>query len=247
MPAPYSEEFLVAVRRTVTIERLKRYLAATKNDLSQAMELYELNVQLCAILYGILHGLEIAVRNAEHFALINSYGSHFWYDRPPHTDFGKPAAGCEGPSWHQYAPLTPYWRDQVESTKLKPGVGNRPGKVIAELTFGFWVDLLQTQNHMPLWVLRKLNKAFPYAKRERGQIHRRLKEIQLLRNRISHHERIITSSDVVYNGNGYLTLDEIVECVEWVCPYTAQWLKTEFRFKDAADLLTRVAAMRITL
>jgi hypothetical protein len=120
MPAPYSEEFLVAVRRTVTIERLKRYLAATKNDLSQAMELYELNVQLCAILYGILHGLEIAVRNAEHFALTNSYGSHFWYDRPPHTDFGKPAAGCEGPSWHQYAPLTPYWRDQVESTKLKP-------------------------------------------------------------------------------------------------------------------------------
>ena len=197
MPAQYSEEFLIAVRRTVTTERLKRYLAATKNDLSQAMRLYELNVQLCAILYGILHGLEVAVRNAEHFALTISYGSHFWYDKPPFPGFGKPSVGYEGPSWHQYAPLTQYWRDEVEAAKLKPGVGNRPGKVIAELTFGFWVDLLQSQNHRSLWVERKLNKAFPHAKRDRGQIHRRLKEIQLLRNRISHHERIITSSNVV--------------------------------------------------
>lgn len=247
MPAPYSEEFLTAVRRTVTTERLKRYLAATKNDLSHAMELYELNVQLCAILYGVLHGLEIAVRNAEHFALTTSFGSHFWYDKPPFTGFGKPDVGCEGPSWHQYAPLTPYWRDEVETAKLKPGVGNRPGKVIAELTLGFWVDLLQSQNHRSLWVDQKLNKAFPFAKRDRRQIHGRLKEIQLLRNRISHHERIITSSNVVYNGNGHLTLNEIVECVEWVCPHTARWLKTEFKFKDAEELLKRVADMRIIL
>ena len=79
-----------------------------------------------------------------------SYGSHFWYDKPPYPDFGKPPAGCEGPSWHEYAPLSTYWRDQVDRAKLKPGVGNRPGKVISELTFGFWVDILQSQNHMPL-------------------------------------------------------------------------------------------------
>ena len=126
-------------------------------------------------------------------------------------------------------------------------MGNRPGKVIAELTLGFWVDLLQSQNHRSLWVDQKLNKAFPFAKRDRGQIHGRLKEIQLLRNRISHHERIITSSNVVYNGNGHLSLDEIVECVEWVCPHTARWLKTEFKFKDAEELLKRVADMKIIL
>jgi hypothetical protein len=247
MPAPYSEDFLIAVRRTVTTERLKRYLAATQNDISRAMELYELNVQLCATLYGLIHGLEVAIRNAEHCALTISYGSPYWYDEPPFPDFGKPAAGCEGPSWHEYAPLSTYWRDQVEKAQRKPGVNNRPGKVVAELTFGFWVDILQSQNHMPLWVIRKLNRAFPNTKRTRGQIHGRLKEIQLLRNRISHHERIITSSNVVYNGDGFLTLNEVVECVEWVCPHTAEWLKTEFGFNDAADLLKRVASKGITL
>jgi len=247
MPPPYSEDFLIAIRRTITVERLKLYLAATQNDISRAMELYELNVQLCAILYSLLHGLEVAVRNAEHFALTFSYGSLFWYDKPPFPAFGIPEAGCEGPSWHEFAPLSPYWRDQVEEAKLKPGVGNRPGKVIAELTFGFWVDLLQSQNHMPLWVLRKLNRAFPNTKRTRGQIHERLKEIQLLRNRISHHERIITSSNAVYNGDGFLTLNEVIECVEWVCPHTAHWLKAEFGFDDAEELLKRVANMGIAL
>jgi len=86
-----------------------------------------------------------------------------------------------------------------------------PGKVIAELTFGFWVDLLQSQNHRSLWVDRKLNKASPFAKRKRRQIHGRLREIQLLRNRIFHHEGIITSSKVVYNGNGCPILRALCE------------------------------------
>lgn len=247
MPAPYSKDFLLAVHRTVTVERLQRYLAATQNDFSRAIELYEMNIQLSSILYGILHGLEISMRNAANFALSTSYGTPFWYDKPPFPDFGKPGAGSEGPHWHGHAPLTRYWRGEVETAKSKPGVGNNPGKVIAELPFGFWVDLLRSQNHRSLWVDKKLNKAFPHARRDRGQIHRRLKAIQRLRNRISHHERVLTSANAVYYGDGYLTLEEIMECVNWICPLTGQWLRTEFKFTEAADILRAVHSRNIVL
>jgi hypothetical protein len=247
MPPPYSAELINAIVRTITIERLYRYLKATGNDVSKAMELYELNVRLSAILYGLLNGIEVAVRNAEHIALTNSYGTPRWYDTPPTPNYGRPSAGCEGPSWHDYAPLSEYWRDKVNEAKSSPGIGDRPGKVIAELTFGFWVDLLQTQNHWSLWINRKLHLAFPNARRHRRLIHERLKAVQLLRNRISHHEPIITSANMIYNGDEYLRLEEIVECGEWVCAHTADWLKTQFGYGEANQILKAVAAMKIVL
>ena len=164
------------------MERLTRYLSATGNDVSRALELYEYNVQLSEVLYGLLHGLEVTVRNAEHHALTASYGT---------------------PTWYEIAPLSTYWQDQLVAAKVKPGAAGKPGKVVAELTFGFWVDLLKSQNHMSLWVGRGLHKAFPNARRHRRLIHERLKSIQLLRNRISHHEPVLTAANALYNGEYY--------------------------------------------
>ena len=214
------------MERTVTRERLSRYLSATGQDVSQALELYEYNVQLSEILYGILHGLEVTVRNAEHYALTTSYGTAAWYDT---------------------APLSSYWRDQVDKAKRKPGAAGKPGKVVAELTFGFWVDLLQAANHKRLWMDQKLSTAFPNARRHRALIHERLKAIQLLRNRLSHHEPILTASNALYTGDGVITLVEIHECIDWVCADTAHWIRSSYRYADAQQILNQVALSRVTL
>lgn len=226
MPPPYSAQFLLSLQRTVTTERLTRYLGATKQDIPKAVELYEYNVQLSEILYGLLHGLEVTVRNAEHHALTTSYGTPTWYD---------------------IAPLSLYWRDQVANAKAKPGAAGKPGKVIAELTFGFWVDLTSRSNHNLLWMGKRLNAAFPHTRLRRDAIHQRLKSVQLLRNRISHHERILTSTKALYNGNGTLPLAQMLECVEWICPDTAQWIQSQFRYAEAEQILARVLASGITL
>jgi hypothetical protein len=226
LPSPYSAQFLASIERTITKERLTRYLGATGQDVSRALELYEYNVRLSEVLYGLLHGLEVTVRNAEHHALTASYGTPAWYDA---------------------VPLSPYWTDQLAKAKAKPGVAGKPGKVVAELTFGFWIDLLQNSNHMSLWVGRKLHRAFPNARRRRAVIHGRLKAIQLLRNRISHHEPILTAANALYNGDGVLTLPQLLECVEWVCADTAQWMKAQFGYGEAERILREVAAMKISL
>ena len=80
-PSLYSAKFLISIERTVTNERLTRYLTATAQDLSRALQLYEYNVHLSEVLYGLLHGLEIAVRNAAHHALTASYGVAYWFAR----------------------------------------------------------------------------------------------------------------------------------------------------------------------
>ena len=226
MPPPYSPKLLTSIGRTITTERLSRYLGATGNDLPKALELYEYNVQLSEALYGILHGLEVAVRNAEHLALTASYRTASWYD---------------------VAPLSQYWVDQIVAAKAKPGASGQPGKVVAELTFGFWIDLVKASNHRSLWVGQKLHAAFPNARLHRSVIHDRLKAVHLLRNRIMHHEPVLTTSHGLYNGNGIITLPEILESVEWVCADTAQWMRTQFRYNEADRILFEVKKMRVTL
>jgi hypothetical protein len=74
-----------------------------------------------------------------------------------------------------------------------------------------------------------------------------LKAIQLLRNRVSHHEPVLTAANAIYNGDGVLTLPELLEAVAWVCVDTAQWMKEQFRYEEAERILRKVAAMKISL
>jgi hypothetical protein len=224
-PSPYNPQFLTSIERTVTKERLGRYLGATHQDVANALLLYEYNIALSEALYGLLHGLEVTVRNAVHHALTASYGSANWYDA---------------------APLSAYWRDEVAKAKGRVGT-TTPGKVIAELTFGFWVDLISKPNHNHLWMGKKLSTAFPNTMLRRDQIHQRLKIVQALRNRISHHEPILTSRNTLYTGYDFLTLAEFLECVEWVCVQAAHWIKTRFRYAEAQRILAAVNATGVSL
>jgi len=175
-----------------------------------------------------LHGLEVTVKNAAHHALSAGYGVPAWYDR---------------------VSFTPYWAGVVKDARNKAGGSNAaPGKVIAELTFGFWVDLCSKRNNNNLWVHRKLSAAFPNAAMSRDQIHQRLKVVQALRNRISHHEPVLTSSKTLHAGrSSMLSVPELLEPVEWVCTDTARWIKTRFRYSQAARVLEDVYNLGITL
>ncbi len=134
----------------------------------------------------------------------------------------------------------------VKDAKNKVGV--LPGKVVAELTFGFWVDLCSKRNNNILWVQRKLSGAFPNTAMRRDQVHQRLKIIQALRNRISHHEPVLTSTKKIYADRAsMLTVPELLEPVEWVCTDTAQWIKTRFRSSEAESVLEDVNKLGFTL
>jgi hypothetical protein len=224
----YDTQFLTSIERTVTTERLSRYLKSTGQDYAKALLLYEHNIALSEALFGLLHGLEVAVRNSTHQVLTNGFGS---------------------PSWYDSVNLPAYWRSEVEKAKDKVVINgvSVPAKVLPHLTFGFWVDLFSKQHHHPLWLRRHLGDAFSYTPLGRDKIHERLKIIQALRNRISHHERVLSSRGTIYNGYVWVTLPEVLQCVEWICPDTAQWMKCQFRYSAASQILKDVRSMGILL
>jgi len=223
----YTARFLTSIERTISRERLQPYLNAAHSNCVKAVELYEFNVAISEALYGYLHGLEIAIKNAIHHELNCAYGTPHWYD-------------C--------APLSPHHQSKfIQEAKKKAGQNVPAGKVIAELAFAFWTGLVAHQYNWTLWV-PYLHKAFPHAKTPRNHVSRRLEAIRNLRNRIAHHERILTSQCCLRAGHQrYITLREISECAEWICPDTAKWLAAKFRYTEARTILGKVSTMEVHL
>jgi hypothetical protein len=80
-------------------------------------------------------------------------------------------------------------RQQIERAVREAGPGAAPGKVIAELNFGFWRYLSTAAHHYPLWIPYLYNAFKPGTVRQAvdkpvGRLHR-------LRNRIAHHEPLL--------------------------------------------------------
>lgn len=225
----HSPHALVEIERAISRERLKRYLAATGNNLSSAVAVYEQNVAVSEAVFGLLHGLEVAIRNCMHEVLTVHYGT---------------------PRWFQSAAvvLTPYGQDKVAAAIRDAGGSDAsPGKVVAEFTFGFWSNLAARGYHWTLWQ-PCLHRAFSAVRLARPVVHARLESIRTLRNRIAHHEPVLTSQRSLYAGAGhFLPLTGLSECANWVGPELATWLETSYRYSTAAAILDQVAASGITL
>lgn len=135
------------------------------------MDLYVWNGQAAASFYEAMHLLEVALRNTLNEAL-SEHWSATWYKDPSVL-------------------LTPGSRNKVTEAIQRAtagGVPETPGRVVAELTFGFWWSLLADNYNRSLWQ-PCLRAAFPTSVR-RGRLHSSLDEMRRLRNRCAHHEPI---------------------------------------------------------
>jgi len=234
----YSPEFLADLERTMSRARLSRYMRAANGDLPAALGLYEKNVALSESLFGFLHGLEVAIRNSMHHVLSQDLGQPDWYQD-----------GLALP-WHTAPQLnfTRLMNGIVHEARTRAGAGAPIGKVIAELKFAFWSNMLASRFD-PIW-RSSLYKAFPNGRPLRSDVHLRLEVIRWLRNRIAHHEPILTSRNEVYTGfttHPTITMPQLLQCVEWVSPATAQWLVATTRYNQAAVILADCHRSGITL
>jgi hypothetical protein len=157
----YTAAFFASIDRVISQERLSRYLAATKGDIGTALELYEHNIAISEALFGFLHGLEVAVRNSVHYTLRRDLGTPTWYDGGVALPWSTTGEALS---------LTAVMADMVKEAKAKLQPTALPGKVIAELTFGFWSNILTKRFHSTLW-LPSLHRAFPHATAPRSIIH----------------------------------------------------------------------------
>jgi hypothetical protein len=169
-----AERVGTAFEHCVSTPRFKRYLRdhAVKSD---AMGVYLWNVALCSALYPALQCLEITYRNALNDALRDHKGTDAWYD-DPYLLFAQ----------EQQKVI------DAKNELRKQGKPVDPCRVVAELSFGFWVALYSGP-YAGLVVHPTLKQVFPNAPkrfRNHGDIADRLQETRKLRNRVFHHEPI---------------------------------------------------------
>lgn len=208
-PFPYDDHNLPLLQSSVSAARLQRYQVIAAGDVAHALRLYMWNTALSESLYGPLQGLEITLRNKINERLASVFGAP-WYD-------------------HRRLVFRYAQQRQIADAKdtLRfQGKPLEPGRIIAELSFGFWVGLFGRQYENSLWRphLRPLfvNAASPFLRKD---AHNVLDEIRSLRNRIAHHEPILQRRLGEEHGI-------ILQAVQWFCASTARWVEHHSRFEE---------------
>lgn len=172
MPLDYFE----IEHEVISSARLGRYAmqsATPAEDLAK----YAWNMELCEAMYPLLHGFEVALRNRVHSELWRHLGYQRWFD-PQRNILRK-----------DEMKLVKGAIRKLRRNKKQPNVG----RIIAELSLGFWIHLFSLKYEQLLWHSRLLHDVFPYAPRQELGIHKvraRLNRIHYLRNRVFHHEPI---------------------------------------------------------
>jgi hypothetical protein len=202
----YSDQEIASLELTLSSDRLRSYLIHSQGDMVAAIHLYEHNCDLSEALYGVLQGLEVALRNSIHTTLSANLGNVAWYD---------------------HIALLRQELEALQKAKSKLTFYRRPhtpGRVISELSFGFWTALCSRPYSQSLWIPH-LHKAFPHKRLGHRVAYARLEAIRKLRNRVAHHEPIL-------NRDLEQDYRDIIETVSWICPTTALWLRHTASFEE---------------
>lgn len=194
-------------------ERLGNYLSHTDcNDNKDAALLtYSWNIELSQALYPALQILEISLRNSLHKTFTENFKTEFWFNLS--------------------------FLNQKEQSKINKAIKtlkNRKktltsGRIVAELSFGFWVSLfdIRYEHDQILWP-KSIKPTFPFlpkGQKTRQFLSRELNRIKLLRNRIFHYEPIWHLKDLTEQH------DKIIYLIKCLSPSAANYLTTLDKFK----------------
>lgn len=205
-------------------ERMGTYLRAVQGDREKALHLYTWNTAISAAFYGPLQGLEVALRNAMHRQFAGRYGAA-WYNNP--------AAGLDTGCLVRIA--------DAKTDVTRTGHTEEPPRVVAALSFGFWISLLgsggrinpvgrKANYEMTLW-RPALRGAFPNCTSlTRKQAHKPLDCLRKLRNRIAHHEPIFARD--LANDHQH-----VLDVTGWISPGVRMWIEHHSRVPTLLDTL----------
>lgn len=194
------------IRDLLTADRLRSYLASCGDDLDAALRLYDWNLAASGAVLQTTAMVEVVVRNAVDDQLVE------W------------AARRGAGSWLAAIPLDRRGRADIDKARRRAtGFGRERldhGKVLAELSFGFWRYLMAQRYHASLWV-PVLHRAFSGGevdlRERRRRVERHLADLMLVRNRAAHHEPI-------HRRDLTQDLAAAVEVLAWIHPDAGAWL-----------------------
>jgi hypothetical protein len=205
------------IERIFSPDRLAPYLRKHDNNFDKAIEHYKANIEVSETFYPLLAILEVGLRNQMDYQLKRKFNTDSWFDN---NDFIKIV------SRFQIDRITDARNSILREKKIVTS-----GKVISELSFGFWTSLLDSKFERTLW--KKLRLSFPNcpkAIRQRKTMSSKFNGIRKLRNRIFHHEPVTWNIDVIRNYR-----DEIIEAIDWIDKGLLDWSNDIIRIDEVID------------
>lgn len=169
----FSQERVVAV---LSSERFRPYVDACEGDPEAALHLYEWNLAMSGAMYELIGMCEIALRNTmeSQLAVLHQDSSMEWFDDPGHLLQHRAHADIA----------------TARQRATRGGRSETRGRVVAELTFGFWRYLLASRYEATLWT-PALRHGFPNLQpQSRQKVDRVVASMHALRNRLAQHEPI---------------------------------------------------------
>lgn len=168
--------------------RWQRYLKAGHGNTEHALKLYEWNLYLASsVMHDIAH-FEVAIRNRYDQILSEKWDGQYHWLFDPNSPINKPLIRKRKGKEYDINSLN---RSNINSIKRRIHHKDLdPGRIIAELPFGFWRHLTDAAHEKSLWVCY-LKYAFPKGT-SRKWIEESMQLINIVRNRASHHEPLFT-------------------------------------------------------
>jgi hypothetical protein len=205
-PFSFTTSEMNVVERLLSPERFPTYLYHAAGNRKMALHFYLRNLRLSSSLFEVIGGFEVTLRNSIHITLSDSLQSEKWYDNPPIPWLSHERTALQIAKKHIQSR-----QKQITS-----------GRVIAELTLGFWCGLTGSPYRDAIWIPH-MHRAFPHKRLGRKAAFERLNAIRELRNRIAHHEFILNFDLPVLYAN-------ILETLGWICPVMRSWIETYSSF-----------------
>lgn len=227
LPFAYDEDQVRTLVRAISLERLQPYLYVTRDDKWLAIQLYNRNTELSKDLYGTLQIFEILFRNIVHSSMTKALSSESWYFELPLRD--AELEDLRETEEGVGAGVNSTWLRQRNGDFIPAGTAPhfvvKPGRVVAALSFGFWVKLCANAYEGTVWP--KISNRFP-KHITRQILHDRLMSLKTLRNRIAHHETLIKRD----RKKDY---NELLETIGWISPTVRAWADSESNFSEIID------------
>jgi hypothetical protein len=219
MEAEGQGHYVHAIRKALSSERLDAY-GLSCND-AQKIANYLWNLALCESLYPTLNGLEIAFRNAVFNAGARIFSGISTRDVPCWLDANPSLFDTD----HEQSVIAAKLRLRDRGRALEPG------RLVAELTFGFWTSLFEVryERNKVLWPhllgAQLLDSSSPRSIRSRKQLSPLLNRMRYLRNRVFHHEPIWHWGDLVQQH------EVAVDLIGWFSPALRATIEPGDRFR----------------
>ncbi len=170
----------------ISMERLSAYICSDADNIEDIINRYKNNIKISQALYPELSILEISLRNA----IDNIFKEKFGEDWIEQEVINNNILDN-----YDYMTLQKAYNDTKNECK-KSSKDFTAGKIIANLSFGFWTNICLKKYNSKIWTKKGFFKGVfvNYPKNKQQQIHaisNTLNSIRKLRNRVFHYERIL--------------------------------------------------------